>query len=256
MSHVRSGSAIRFTLASASARRGVALLVVLMMIVGMMGVATRISRSSMASVRVAALIDAECTADAILLEVEVLLQEWLRNEAAGVVLSPTSDAPSTTILDDAFRIGAVPARIRVVATDLHGMPGSDWQRHRGAERGGRAVLINISTVPLAAVRSLGLPDESKWIDAVIESRRIGARPMIPAVERSVSMSLDSGGVLGRVMGGVDASGEGVPLRFTNTSPAWGFTIEITVGKLTKRWWAAYAQSIGTWECTERELLAG
>lgn len=168
----------------------------------------------------------ETMADDLLRALDEPIQHWLNDHASAVVLGPDVVHPTVELLSDHLLLGGVPAHVRVLASDALGHATAPTQTGQAA-----AARVNISTAPVAHLRSLGLPDASGEIDAVSDARQRGQRPAIPASWLRLPP----------------------PLRAVNASSRWELSITLSVGRVSKRWHAIYAPGTDRWECLSREL---
>lgn len=211
---------------SSTNRRAVALLVSLIMTAGFSLVIVRIAAHCTLAAQTHALVLHETMADDLLRTLAEPLQHWLSDHASTAVLAPDVIHPAVELLNDRLLLGRVPTHVRVLATDPLGrtpLPSQTGPLD--------AARVNISTAPIAHLRSLGLPNARGEIDAVSEDRSQGRRPAIPASWLRLPQ----------------------PLRAVNTSSRWEISMELSVGRVSKRWHATYALGADRWECISREV---
>lgn len=207
------------------ARRGVALLIVLLGVVGIASLLTAMARDASTAAQTGAAAWRTRIADDLLAACESPIHHWLHERAAGTVLPPEIDAPSALLLNDTFRLGSVPVRVTILATDELGTlrPGAD-----------RSAFLNVATAPRSVLEAtVGAADPTS-LAAILEARGQGLSPIANG-----TITVENAHGQARV-------------RLTNVSDAWSMRIDVAAGDVRRVWHARYARIEGGWICAWRE----
>ncbi len=107
-------------------------------------------------------------------------------------------------------------------------------RSAGGASGTSGGGINVNTAPIELIESAMRAAGRGGIEVVIDSRTRGESvPLGGLIERGSQQQQGNTPVL------------------VGSSSAWAFRIDISVGPLTRSWWAVYASSRSGWECVQR-----
>ncbi len=108
-------------------------------------------------------------------------------------------------------------------------------RRSRASSGGSGGVVNVNTAPIELVES-----------AMRTAGRGGIEVVIDARTRGESVPLGS-----LTDDGAQQQQQANTPILVGSSSAWAFRIDISVGPLTRSWWAIYTNSRSQWECVQR-----
>lgn len=125
----------------------------------------------------------------------------------------------------------------IIATHNGDNPAT-WRRTGRRLRGSRSLpsggVVNVNTAPIELIESAMRAAGRGGIEVVIDARTRGES--VP---------------LGSLTNGRSQQQQANTPVLVGSSSAWAFRIDISVGPLTRSWWAVYSSSRSQWECVQR-----
>lgn len=272
---------------NAPTRRGVALLLVLALVAGVLPIVALAASRSSAAVQLDRSRFDGAVADDLMQAATLPVVDWLRRDAPLVALPPQAEQPMVRVLDDRFEIEGRPIEIRVTAWDLQGMLPAD------AVRAGTPLRLllpkdvrqRVDTLdadpdgldvfePHAGER-LVFPSPSGQLPSlgalVSTSERPSAQPTVrlnvnttPAPLLAQALRLAGRGGYEQIMerrakgqrSGPPPAPEGdrtgsPRIVLTASSSSWGVRIDVRVGSVRRSWWTVWTRVSGDWMLQRR-----
>jgi hypothetical protein len=254
---------------------GFVLIAVLAAVVVLSAVCVTISRTLATEARGRELDARRRLADGLLPSAERIIGDWLREDAARIVLPPTAREPAVEIFAGTWSVGGRPCRLRLVAWDQMGLaPGELVGASKGVATGLRAAVHEegLGAARAAVLRRfLRAPavsfEDPRWTDEQRGEPIDLNLSTAPAwLLRELYEACDRGGVEHVLT----ARGKGRPpgptgmfhipamrrhVRPIIASSGWSVLIEAGVGNVSRRWWFTYVNVDGRWREAERFLLS-
>ncbi|MFI4883197.1 MAG: hypothetical protein ACIAQU_11495 [Phycisphaerales bacterium JB064] len=271
----------------APTRRGVALLLVLALIAGVLPIVAFAASRSSAAVQFDRSRFDGAVADDLMQATTLPIVDWLRRDAPLVALPPQSEQPMVRVLDDRFELEGRPVEIIVTAWDLQGMLPAD------AVRAGTPLRLLLPEDVCPRVDALETDPDGLDMFTTLEgerfvfpsptahelalgalvstSERPSAQPMVrlnvnttPAPLLAQALRLAGRGGYEQIMerrakgqrSGPPPAPEGdrtgsPRIVLAASSSSWGVRIDLRVGSVRRSWWTVWTRISGDWMLQRR-----
>ena len=268
-------------------RRGVALLLVLALVAGVLPIVALAASRASAAVQLDRSQMEGAVADDLMQAATLPIADWLRRDAPRVALAPQAEQPMVRLLNDRFELDGRPVEITATAWDLQGMLPA------GAVRAGTPLRLLLPEDVRQLVDALDAdPDGLDTFATLHGDRRIFPSPAShvpalgtllstaerPAAQPTVRLNVNTtpapllaqalrlagrGGyeqiMERRAMGqrsGPPPTREddraGSPrIVLVASSSSWGVRIDLRVGSVRRSWWTVWTRVSGDWMLQRR-----
>lgn len=266
-----------------SARRGMAMLLVLLTTVVIVVGVTIIARMRTDRVLAGQQAIQSAYAMQIIRESDQVIRSWLDEVSTPVVLSPESEAPHVAVLDDTIETGSEQIRIRIDAWDQLGMwprtsaelglnppidvdgdfqdfPNLDQINAQGMTFPGRN-----STTLIGGILSTHNPwparsGQTRTRSAAAINMNTAPMALLSQVSHRFhtgdldqAMQQRAQGKMVTMSQSLQSTG-GTSLRLVGVSSVWSFRIDVRVGNLLRSCWCVYANRGGHWAIMQRIMV--
>lgn len=266
-----------------SARRGMAMLLVLLTTVVIVVGVTIIARVRTDRVLASQQATRSASAMHIIGESDRVMRAWLHERSTSVVLPPEIDAPHVAVLDDTIDLWGKQVQVRIDAWDQLGMwPQTSDELGLSMPFTVKNTFQEFSNLDQLDVQGMTFPSRNRttaigglwsthnpWPARSGQTRTRGAAminmntaPMAllaQVADRFHPGELDQA-MQQRAQGKMVTmtqslqSAEGTNLRLVGVSMVWSFRVEVRVGSVIRSCWCIYANRGGQWALMQRIMI--